>query len=321
MRKTIATALLLCAAGCCVDAPRTKRMPRVDGPWWTVAGNPDLGDLQGPPKDQPKLRQEPVDFGVWQAADGTWQLWSCIRHTRCGGKTRLFHGWQGEKLTDANWTPKGIQMQADPHHGETVGGLQAPHVIQHDGLYHMFYGDWSNICIARSEDGKTFERWLMPDGKAAMFGEGEKANARDAMVIRVGDTWHCYYTAHPNLVGAVYCRTSTDIRAWSDSTIVSRGGLTGSTPFSAECPHVVYMDGYYYLFRTQRYGGPPTTSVYRSPDPMDFGVDDDGKFVCLLEVAAPEIINHDGKWYIAALLPDVQGIRIARLEWIPDDRQ
>jgi hypothetical protein len=48
--------------------------PRIDGPWWTVSGDPDLGEWTSE-------RQQPVDFGVWQAGDGTWQLWSCIRNT------------------------------------------------------------------------------------------------------------------------------------------------------------------------------------------------------------------------------------------------
>lgn len=60
--------------------------PIVDGPWWQVAGDPDLGEYTSP-------KQQPVDFGVWQALDGTWQLWSCIRHTKCGGNTRLFYRW------------------------------------------------------------------------------------------------------------------------------------------------------------------------------------------------------------------------------------
>jgi hypothetical protein len=55
-------------------------MPRIAGDWWTVAGNPDLGDLTSP-------KQQPVDFSIWQAADGTWQLWSCIRNTRIPGAT------------------------------------------------------------------------------------------------------------------------------------------------------------------------------------------------------------------------------------------
>jgi hypothetical protein len=64
-------------------------MPRVAGDWWTVAGNPDLGDLTGP-------KQQPVDFSIWRAADGTCQLWSCIRNTKVGGRTRLFYRWEGK---------------------------------------------------------------------------------------------------------------------------------------------------------------------------------------------------------------------------------
>lgn len=292
-------------------------IPRVVGDWWNVADNPDLGALQGPPADKPKTEQQPVDFAVWQAADGTWQLWSCIRHTKIGGNTRLFYGWQGQAITDRDWRPTGIQMTGDPQYGEQVGGMQAPHVVLYDGTYYMFYGDWVNICLARSDDGKHFQRWLDDSDKAGMFDEGEKGNARDACVLRVGDQWFCYYTAFPGWVGAVYCRTSEDMRRWSEPVIVSRGGQTGSGPGSAECPHVVYHDGYYYLFRTQRYEDPPTTSVYRSKDPLDFGVDSDEKFVGLLAVAAPEVVLHEGQYYIAALRPDLQGIRICRLRWDP----
>jgi hypothetical protein len=32
-------------------------------------------------------------------------------------------------------------------------------------------------------------------------------------------------------------------------------------------------------------------------------------------VAAPELIQHEGQWYIAALRPELDGIRIARLVW------
>jgi hypothetical protein len=81
---------------------------------------------------------------------------------------------------------------------------------------------------------------------------------------------------------------------------------------------VIHLAGYYYLFRTQRYGADAQTSVYRSRNPMDFGVEDDRYFVCTLPVAAPEIILHEGQYYIASLLPNLKGVRLARLHWIPD---
>jgi hypothetical protein len=289
----------------------SKWVPQIDGDWWSVAGMPDLGALTSP-------QQQPVDFAVWQAADGTWQLWSCIRKTKATGKTRLFHRWEGQKLTDSNWKPMGIAMQADPKLGETEGGLQAPHVILQEGLYWMFYGDWENICSATSKDGKTFNRRILSNGKTGLFTEGLADNTRDAMVVRIGNLWHCYYTAYPNRKGAVYCRTSTNLNDWSVSKIVAFGGQAGDNPYSAECPFVMeYKPGHFFLFRTQRYGKDAKTSVYYSHDPQDFGVNhDEGHFVCILPVAAPEIIQQPDGYYVAALNPGLDGIRIAKLRWV-----
>lgn len=284
--------------------------PSIEGDWWQVAGDPDLGALTSE-------EQQPVDFAIWQAADGTWQLWSCIRGTRCGGKTRLLYRWQGQRLTDTDWTPMGIALQADPGFGETPGGLQAPHVVRLGRTYHLLYGDWERICRAAGVDGKTFARQLTSEGCSGLFGEGPEANARDPMLLPVEGRYYCYYTAHPGQKGAVYCRTSRDLRRWSRSRIVAAGGSAGSGPWSAECPHVVRLarSGDYYLFRTQRYGEDAQTSVYRSSDPLDFGLDDDRHLVCRLPIAAPEVIEHEGEHYIASLLPSLKGIRVARLRW------
>ncbi|MCK5210510.1 MAG: hypothetical protein KAQ79_20890, partial [Cyclobacteriaceae bacterium] len=55
---------------------------------------------------------------------------------------------------------------------------------------------------------------------------------------------------------------------------------------------------------------------YCSPNLMDFGVNDDRYLIGTLPVAAPEIIYHNGEYYMAALMPSLKGIRIAKLEWI-----
>lgn len=287
----------------------TSKMPRIVGDFWQVAGDPDLGDLTSP-------TQEPVDFAVWQAADGSWQLWSCIRGTNHEGKGRLLYGWEGPAIDSPHWEPRGIAMQADPSLGETPGGLQAPHVIREDDHFLMFYGDWENICLATSEDGKTFRRRVLPGGRTGMFCEAPGANTRDAMVVPVDGVYYCYYTAFPGNRGAVYCRTSTDLVNWSQSTRVAFGGSAGDGPYSSECPFVVHhSSGDFTLFRTQRYGQEAQTSVYRSDSPLDFGVNDDRFLLGRLPVAAPEIVNHNGGWYIACLRPDLKGIQIAHLEW------
>jgi len=287
-------------------------MPQIDGEWWQVAGDPDLGKYSNP-------QQQPVDFGIWQAADGSWQIWSCIRGTNCGGKTRLLYRWQGARITDRDWQAMGIAMEADPAFGETAGGLQAPYVMKIGAEYYMFYGDWENICKAKSVDGKTFARQLQPSGKSGMFTEGPGNNTRDPMVIRVGKLYHAYYTAYPNQLGADYLRTSNDLKTWSAPKKVAFGGAAGTGPYSAECPFVYYhkVSGYYYLFRTQRYGENAQSSIYRSKDPMNFGIEDDRFLLGTLPVAAPEMVEHEGQLYIAALMPSLKGIRIARLKFVP----
>jgi hypothetical protein len=301
-------------AGLDLNAKGTRKVPRLDeGGWWQIASNPDLGELTGE-------KQEPVDFAVWPAADGTWQLWSCIRNTKEAGVTRLFHRWEGKSLDDRHWEPKGISMRGDPAFGERRGGMQAPYVIHHGGKYLMFYGDWNSICLAKSDDGKTFERASIGVAGPQLFTEGPDNNARDAMVLRIGDLWHCYYSAMPGDQGAMFVRRAATFEGWRDAPaeMVVSGGSPGRMWYQAECPYVVEHEGQYYLFRTSNYRDVPVTTVYRSADPTEFGLDDDAKIVATLPVAAPEIIRHNGEFWIAALNPHLDGIRITKLEFVDE---
>jgi len=304
-------ATILASIGVVGHAEQVYR-PVIDGRWWQIAGDPDLGEYT-------REKQQPVDFGVWQASDGTWQLWSCIRHTGCGGNTRLFYRWEGGKLTDANWTPMGIAQMARTDLGETLGGQQAPHVVKEGNFYYMAYGDWVNICFSTSSDGKKFTRVIQPSGKTGVFSEGTGLNSRDAMLLKSGNLWYCYYTGHNREHGYDFCRTTYDLSSysWSHSSVVAYGGRSGDYRWSAECPHVVELSpGNYYLFRTQRYGANAQTSVYHSTNPLNFGIDDDKGFLCTLPAAAPEIILHDRQYYIASLMPSLKGIHIAKLKWV-----
>jgi hypothetical protein len=249
------------------------RLPQINGEWWQVSGDPDLGPLGDP-------KQQPVDFSIWQAADGTWQAMSCIRYTQVDARTRLLYRWEGRRLTDTDWNPMGIAMRADSRVGEE--SIFSPHVFKDGGVYRLFYGDWNAICHATSGDGKTFTRVIGSDGKTGMFDEGTGNYTRDPMVLKIGETYFCYYCANPDGgrgagKGVVYCRTSKDLKTWGQSKWVAFGGAAGTNWTSAECPFVVWRPeaGRYFLFRTQRYGEKAQTSVYASPDPLDFGVNDD----------------------------------------------
>src|SRR5213595_2728008 len=152
MHRLILVLSLLVAELRAANPPLT---PQLAGNWWTVATDPDLGPLTTP-------NQQPVDFAIWQAADGTWQLCSCIRGTKEPGKTRLFHRWEGAKLTDRNWAPRGIALHADPALGETQGGLQAPYVLRHDGKFcvevHRHEGQWYMAALLPSLKGIQISR-------------------------------------------------------------------------------------------------------------------------------------------------------------------
>ena len=305
-------------AACERNVEHTEYKPVIESEWQSLTNMPDLGEYNSD-------HQQPVDFGIWKAKDDTWQLWSCIRSTKIGGNTRLLYRWEGKSLADTAWQPMGIAMVADTTLGETAGGLQAPYVFEEDGVFYTFYGDWNNICLATSEDGKAFTRVLNENGTPALFA-GPLYNARDPMVIKIDGTYYCYYSAHNQHdnktfgpQGAIYCRTSTDMKAWSKATAVSRGGTpleqTNWYAGDIECPFVVEINGHYVLFRNQLYGRYSLNTQYSSTDPLDFGDNHDDYMVGQLHIAAPEIVKEDNQYYVVSLKRRLDGMKIAKLRF------
>ena len=116
--------------------------------------------------------------------------------------------------------------------------------------------------------------------------------------------------------GIIAVRTSFNLISWSDYNVVNTGGSAGSSTGSAECPFVVFLNGYYYLFRTSCYR-PAKNHVYRSRNPMDFGLDTDDRKVTTLTAAAPEIIQIGKQFYISTVEDLEDGIKVAKLGWDP----
>lgn len=281
--------------------------PKIVGDWWTIAENPDLGEFSS-------AGQQPMDFSIWQAADGSWQLGACIRGTACGGEGRLLWRWQSDSLDYERWQSSGLLLQAETEVGETLGGLQAPYVVHKNGQYHMFYGDWVNICYATSRDGKKFSRVIQPNGQSAIFNEGSSNFTRDPMLFVHKGICYLYYTGVVDDIGAIYCRTSTDLVSWGPSCIVSRSGAGGCGPSDAECAFVTQAEKseQFYLFRWHSDGN---TAIFRSDDPLDFGVDGDEKKIASLSVEVARIIRTEQAMYISSLKEDYSGMRLARFEW------
>lgn len=290
-------------------------VPTIDGEWWQIASQPDLGPLNSP-------RQQPVDFAIWQARDGTWQAWSCIRYTADPKNTRVLFRWEGRELTQTNWTPMGIAQKADPSVGEFEGRIGAPHVVEDGGRYVMFYHS-AGFHAQVSDDGKHFTRQLGLDGSARIFGPHPATYGRDIMLTKINDRWHGYYGGsrpapdgkHYAAIFVKIAKTDSLFGEWGEEFIVNSEGQAGSGGYNAECPHVIFRHGWYYLFRTEVYGANNRTHIYRSKSPYKFGIDSDAYHVGTLPIAAPEIFSYQGQDYVAALNPSLDGIRLARLGW------
>ncbi len=308
---------LLILLSCNRNSDKYIYKPVIASGWWEITGNPDLGEYSSE-------KQEPVDFGVWQAADGTWQIWSCIRKTKCGGNTRLFYGWEAKNLTDTMWKPQGIMMEADTTLGEVFGGLQAPHVIKKDDWFYMLYGGWAQICLAKSKDGKNFDRVINEKGTTALF-SGPFINTRDAMTIQIKNKYYCYYTGHlmefkpGEIRAAIFCRTSENLMDWDEPVMVSGGGKFAEMDSwgggDAECPFVVQIENKYILFRNIEYGRNNLNVQYNSDNPYYFGVNNDSLYMGQLKVAAPEIVKLGDEYFIFSLKESLDGIKAAKLKF------
>jgi hypothetical protein len=282
--------------------------PVLDGEPWRLFDAPDLGTLNGPDL----ARQHVVDHGFLQLPNGRWRVWACVRGTAVG---RLFHAWEGEALHRGAWRPLGVTLRAAAEWGERGAGttnetLHAPFIIMIDSVYHLFY-DSAGVRLMRSTDGLTFERVDLGGARRnVLYPDG----GRDVMVLKIEDLYYAYLTVSTtDRRGHVMVKTSPNLLDWSAPTIVSRGGRAGDGPVSAESPFVVALGPYFYLFRAS--STEPLTFVYRSDDPSDFGVDDDRYLIASLPVKAPEVVFHDGQWYVSDLA-DFRGLMMHRLRWV-----
>jgi hypothetical protein len=294
-----------------------------------------------------KSRFEPVDHHVFRGPDGYWHLWGCIRGTGYG---RILYHWRAKNITDSPWEFTGEFFRCDPKVGECIddwGGkewIQSPYIISENGKYYMFYGGHSTgrdatgvpvsglapdvhrsegqMCLMISNDGLKWQRHLFKDGLSRLFvGPGE---ARDPCLLKVDDLWYMYYAGYEGGDlkgrGGIFVRTSRDLINWSPYKLAHRDATFGKTSWDHECPHVVFKDGYFYLFRTESYWD-ANTYVYRSENPLDFGTDEKtaqpllvGKF----PVAAAELYEVDGVGYVSSNHDPAKGTQMSRMRWVAD---
>ena len=289
--------------------------PVIAGEWRRICEMPDLGDLNAA---DPK-RHNIVDHGFIRATSGQWQLWACMRGVGVG---RLLYGWQGESLEKGPWKPIGVVARAEKRFGEKVEekdgkpveSIQAPYFMRDGDRFYCFYT--SAGCRAmESTDGVNYKRCDFGGGRGNLLFPD---SGRDVMILKIRGLYHAYSTITTlDKKSYVQLKTSADLLAWSKPKVVSRGGKAGNDGVASESPFVVERDGWFYLFRAS--STTFRTYVYRSPDPTDFGIDDDKYLIAEFAIKAPEIIRDGDKEYISDLA-DFRGIKVAPLRWEKDDR-
>jgi hypothetical protein len=328
---------------------RKKLKPELDGEFWMIGDNPDLGELNG----HNLKMQACVDHHVFQSLDGKWHLWGCIRGTAQG---RLLYHWESESLKKVHWEKTGEIIRSSTQAGESIEDwgkeewIQSPFIVKEEAIYYMFYGGHSTghdgngnfidegfgsserlccrtecqMCLMTSIDGIHWNRYSNEIGQSRIFvGPGE---VRDPSLLKIDGLWHMYYAGchveEGKSLPAIYVRTSKDLINWSEWRVVhwDLSSKFGSGRWGTECPNVVEREGYYYLFRTEEY---PTakTHVFRSEDPYDFGKGNGiDKYVCSIRVAAPEIIVDEyDQEYITSNHDLTGGTQLCKLKWVADN--
>jgi len=301
-------ALLLALALTTVQEGPEK--PALDGAWWRIAAPPALERFA-------TGAEQTVDFTIFAAADGTWQLISCVRNTAHPGGKRLLFRWEAKNPTDVDWTPKGIFRTSDPALGHQEGVLQAPHLVKEDGVFWLFYSS-NGARAMTSKDGKSFEPARTADGNLKFFDM-----PRDVMLLdnRARDgKWYAFYT---DIVPGQYAerknhtvsfRTAAKLAGPWSAEKTDAGVVTpppaGYLFFYAESPFIQFRKGWFYRFEQlnvlaskepTRWAGPAVASLA-------------GKNV--FEYISPEVVEHEGRTYLAAYKDHGKGgIYLARLDW------
>ena len=291
-----AVAMILSLYGA-ASAEELIEVPEVQGGWWQIAPNaPDVGKWA-------TGEENACDFTILRSSDGRWHCISCIRGTSHYGD-RLFYSWEADRLDETNWTPVGILEVPRGKRGKPLefSSVQAPHALMHDGKYYLFYNSAMARCMI-GNDGRQWRPHVNTAGNQEFFAMG-----RDVCVFHDADNrrWIAYYCGTANVNGerrgAMVARTApTPEGPWSETETAVR------TVGNPESPYVVKRGKWYYLWQQM--------SVYRSEDPLDFndaeliahmtGIWYNGKW-------APEVIEHEGQFYVAGY---GRGIHLARFQW------
>ena len=229
---------------------------------------------------------------------------------------RQFAHATSPELFKVPWQKQPPAFKYDKSLGETH--VWAPHVIEKDGTYYMFYaagGSHENAMVDLATSKDLFH-WERPAGNPLFTGFYD---ARDPMVLKHGDEYLLYYcltysTAdHRSGVGL---RRSRDLIHWSEpefALVLSdypRIINSGHT----ESPFVFEYQGKFYLAVCSPYYHYRLTRVFVSDNPFHF--DEKNEITALIAHCA-EIPEFDGKYYVSHAGWFYEGVYLAPLKFQP----
>lgn len=244
--------------------------------------------------------------------DNKWHLFGITREepARPMEEDQFAHA-TSDILTQYPWTKKPFALTTSAKHGEDH--LWAPHVIENDDIYYMFYCGGGvdgkhteyQINLATSKDLYNWQRH--PENP--LFIDG--FDARDPMILRHDGKWLMYYTCTSKPEGGNYIvglRTSDDLIHWSERETAFKDPAVGSIGGPTESPFVLRRGKYFYLFIGPR-GGYIGTDIFQSTTPYQWELDD---LVGHVHSHAAEVIRDlDGKWYVSACGWGQNGVYLA----------
>ena len=259
--------------------------------------------------------------------DGRWHLFGITRQEPMAPFEEVNFAHAVAERPEGPWTTQPFALTAAAEHDETH--LWAPHVVDHDGVFWMYYcaggptKSTYRIHLATSTDCRRWERH--PANPMIVDG----FEARDPMVARIDDRWVMYYTATSEPEGGhfvVAAAESVDLVHWSGRTIVYEDPMTGTMAGPTESPFVFAHDGHYYLLigpdwaevlalylRNEPILGDAyrRTKVLRSTDPLHF---EPGDQVATIEAHAAEVVvDDDGTYWVSHCGWGQGGVHLAPL--------
>jgi arabinan endo-1,5-alpha-L-arabinosidase len=252
------------------------------------------------------------DHTIVRGRDGLWHVFA-ITHADPGnpGDERSFGHATSPTLTARPWTKQAAALVVDESVGEQV--LWAPHVIEHEGTYYMFYTSGGAperfaMRLATSPDLWTWSR------VGTLFEDG--VDARDPFVTRVGAQWVMYYTATSEPAGGnhvIAYRTSDDLMGpWGERQIAYTDALMGTHGGNTESPQLIQRPEGYYLFLSVR-NGYVSTETFFSNDPFHF---EPVPLKHEIKAHAAELVEDlDGSWHISHCGWGQGGLYLAPLDW------